>query len=155
MRKAVRIGQPLLYLSLLVVSGDAQSQSKTPQEIRESITKAGGPERYLEAVGAASAKKVGQMVDAETELVSVSVAGLVISGVYRLPNVTNADLPNLAGARAVSALKSAEKVCVAPYASVLINDFGAIYKYAYFSSNQQYLFGFQLDRSTCAPGYRW
>jgi hypothetical protein len=155
MRHKVRACRILLGLSVLVVSAGAHSQSRAPQEIRESIKDAGGPERYLEAAGAAASKKVGQMVDAESELMSVSVTGMSIGAAYRLPNVTKAEFPNLTELRAAIAQHSAAKVCGATYASVLIGDYGAIYKYDYYSKNREYLFEFQLDRSTCAPGYHW
>ncbi len=95
------------------------------------------------------------MVDAETELVSISVVGMSLNAVYRLPDATKADIQNLTDARVAVAQKSASKVCVAPFASILINEFGATYTYAYYSKNKEYLFDLKLDRTTCAQGYRW
>lgn len=146
----------LLIICLSVTTSVASTASSyTPAEIRAAIKQAGGPEKFLAVIGSNTAKSSGQMLDSQTQLIGSAANGKTIIYYMRSVNFDKKDIPELSAMRRTIASKNAPMVCSAPVASILIQEFGAEYKYIIYSKSREYLFDYSIKKLTCLHSYNW
>jgi hypothetical protein len=142
-------------LILITATTTATASPYTPAQIHAAVRQAGGPEKFKAELASSSAKMSGRMFDAETELVGASTLDKTLVHYVRLVNHTKAGIPRLNEVRRKVAIANAPAVCTAPIASILINEYSAVYKYIAYSKTKEYLFEYAFNRETCAANYRW
>lgn len=129
-------------------------QSSDQDKLRAKI-KGAGPERFLAWIAELSANASGTKIDAQSEILGASAVGMNIVFQTRLINLEKAELGDIAERRRVTASRSSRAVCTSPTAALLIGEFGAKYRYTFYSKSYEYLFEYTLDRETCKAEYRW
>lgn len=90
------------------------------------------------------------MLDANTEMFTSVAIDKTINYSSRLINVTKSQVGNLAEVQAETRQRNAAAVCSSPTTSIFIREFGAIYKYSFYSRENEYLFSYSLDREQCS-----
>lgn len=127
----------------------------TPDQIRAAVRQAGGPDAFVRAVASNVAKMTGQMFDDQTQITGAVATEKTVVYYLRLVNYAKSDIPDVPALRRKVAAALAPTVCTAPVSSILINEYGAQYKYMAYSKSREYLFEYTLNNVTCLPNYRW
>lgn len=149
----MRITYVTLLLALPLLSLAAGQY--TPDQIRAAVRQAGGPEAFLRALASNTAKMAGQMFDDQTQITGAVATEKTLVYYLRLVNYAKSDIPSVPAFRQKVATALAPSVCTAPVASILINEYGAEYKYMAYSKSREYLFEYALNKATCSPNHRW
>jgi hypothetical protein len=146
-----------LTLFLLVISPllSLANTQYTPSEIRAAVRQAGGPESFIRQLASGTAKMAGQMIDDQTQITGAIATERTLVYYIRHINYVKSDVSNTSAFRQKIATRNAPLVCTAPVASILINEYGAGYKYMVYSKTREYLFDYTLNKATCSPNYRW
>lgn len=124
-------------------------QAYTPEQIRQAIKQAGGPEPFIAAMANMAAKGFPRFIDGETEGMTVTPLEKTIHFAVRLVNKSRKDIPNMETFRTSVADKNGIAVCSGPVSSILILEHGATFKYSVYAQNRGYLFDYFFDRNTC------
>jgi len=135
-----------LIAGLLIFQSVAYAQH-TPEQIRQTVEDAGGPEAMIKLMEKEAATTLPRMINKETELVAVASNGLRISFTQKMVNIVREDIKDF------DAWKEASKnymLCGSPVYGVLINEYGVEVAYIALSKRQAYLFEFRLNKETCA-----
>ena len=67
-----------VILAVLLAVGTSSAQAYTPQQIRQAIKQAGGPEPFIAAMANMAAKGFPRFIDSETEGMTVTPYGKTI-----------------------------------------------------------------------------
>ena len=146
----------LLLLSISIVASTVSvAGSYTPEQVRSAVKQAGGAERFIAEMAINSAKMSGQMLDDQTQLTGSVSRQRTVVYYLRMVNYEKKDIKDIDAFGRKVASMLAPSVCTAPIASILINEYGAEYKYMAYSRSRAYLFEYGFNRTTCAPSYRW
>ena len=137
---------------LLLTSALPAAGQNTPEEVRAAVTKAGGPEALISLVADRAAKTTPRRLDQNTELFSATANEKSIVYYVRLLNVEKSDIDSIPELKRKISITNGPSVCTAPTANVLINEYGAEYKYIFYSKTREHLFHYVLNKMTCARG---
>lgn len=144
-----------LTLLLTLPSLPVAAGQYTPAQVRAAVQQAGGLDGFLRVIASNTAKMSGQMFDAETQITGAAATEKTLVYYLRLVNHSKSDIPSVDALRRNVAAMLAPSVCTAPVASILINEYGAAYKYMAYSKSREYLFEYTLNKATCSPNHRW
>lgn len=139
-----------LWLCATLLFMPCVASAYTTDQIRSAVWQAGGPTKFISEIANNTAKMAPRMFDKETELIGATATGTTIVYYLRIVNYDKADIPNVSSIRQDLSTRNMPSVCTAPVASILINEYGAEYKYIYYSKRREYLFEFTLNKSACA-----
>lgn len=145
-----RIKALFLLIVSALLSGVAQGQ--TPDQVRAVIRQVGGPERFISELATRTAKLTPRMIDSESELTGAFAIERTLIYYTRMVNYNKSDIADVAALRQQVFTRNAQAVCLAPIASILINEHAAHYKYMAYSKSREYLFEYEFDRSSCRAG---
>lgn len=145
----------IICLLAIVACVAHAAEQYSPEQIRGVIKQAGGPEQFLKVIAANTAKMSGQMFDDQTQITGSVAHDRAIIYYMRLVNYEKEDISDLPQFRREIATMLDPSVCTAPVASVLINEYGADYKYRAYSKSRTFLFEYSFNKKTCSPGYHW
>lgn len=140
-----------LTVSLLIISLPAAGQN-TPEEVRAAIKNAGGSEAFISMLADKTAKITPKQLDQNTELFGATATESTIIYYVRILDAEKPEIASIPDLKRRISTTSGPAVCTAPTATVLINEYGAEYKYIFYSKTRQHLFHYVLNKKTCAQG---
>jgi hypothetical protein len=132
------------------VSFPVNSLAQNIDEYRASINSAGGIEKFLQKMEREVSKTLPRAKDQFTEFVSVSSYGRTISFYTKIKNATRDQIGNNHSAISETKTQSINSLCSLPLSKLIINEYGAVYKYVVLAMDGAYAFEYVVDKSKCA-----
>jgi hypothetical protein len=141
--------KPLAFLfTFLIFSGNSIAQNI--DEYRASINSVGGIEKFLLKMEREISKTLPRAKDQYTEFISVSSYGRTISFYTKVKNSTRDQIVNNHSAISETKTQSINSLCSLPLSKLIINEYGAVYKYVVLAMDGAYAFEYFVDKPKCA-----
>lgn len=151
MKKGIPSSLRFIFFFAAVACASQANGQQSESEIRRAIAKS-GPEAFIRMVAKKYSGATGPL--GESEVTGVVAINRSLVFYMRLPNFYKRDIDTVA-LRRITATNNAPAICLAPIASILINEYEVSYDYIFYSKSREYLFRYEFNKETCRPDFVW
>ncbi len=139
------MSRTLIATVLFFVIGLSRAQN-TPEQVHSAVKAAGGPNKFLSHLARQTAETLPLKINKNVEVVSVIALERTIQYTGKFLNVSKEDIRDM---REFTRLNTNYQNCRSPVFGVLINNYGVEAKYINISKDNEFLFQYNLNKTTC------
>jgi hypothetical protein len=135
-------------IGFLILVNSTAALAFEDKDVRATVIKLGGVEKFLRMMADSQSKNLPQQLNSETQLLSMLATDSTMHLQHQMVKIQSKKEVDSQFIKNFIKFQTT-KVCTSPVSNILINEFGAKYRYYYLSQTGENIFTFDVLKKNC------